>query len=750
MTISLPIIGKYGWGAALNAALSELDSRTEDLDLDTGRLSEAGLSATIAAELTTTTRVDMNEIVWPQGLVAFFPLTEEYMTPEGDALSVGGIQQFVAKKVSGTVSFDALRAGPLGPALNFGGPASPNCWVIGGIEPDADDIGALDLSDPDTGFTVFSWTLPEDNWSDMAFRHGSHVESGPRAARQYADYYNGYGYGGLFRNSPHLGAQDGPTPGMPWNLDFPSSARRYHSRWTFAVGTYDNEKMVAYVDGVADTYLHYTDPAPGGGYTQRVDISKNPYFPIYGTKGINPSTAKKGYSIGGALHGGTPYTVVNSMKGLGQAFGVFNRALTPEEVWSLNMQFVALFKRTAGAEKPLVLFDYHSGTATGPIPTAELGWKTIAGPYAEDKSRDTITPGYRLSAPTVATSHMTRNPDTFPAVSWFPLDGVRSPHIRRVTFDLNSTLAADSQRFIIKIDGVWYASETVFDTTVEHAIAADWSGAETKTALIDLAEGNWRNLAFTDSATGQAYTPTFENLCARPSGEAGWTNWLKLGSNGLVLSETETVTAPKVGTKARRYTVTTAASGASATIFETYAGLGFAAGADISCGVYVRPSVTTKMVCTPIIATPGDAILGQVTGAVVDCPANVWTFVGYQGASLATGTKAYIRIVNSSTGVLLANGVTIDADAAILVQGMNYPPDIYFDGDSPGATWAGTPHATKSSKTYNIVGSPAITLGGAALTTRIQAGELEAIGFYSPGGSGTHRIKNVKLWRKAA
>lgn len=55
MPIPLPVIGEFGWGTILNAALSTLDSRTEAVetkteDLDAGgRLSEEGLSATNVA-----------------------------------------------------------------------------------------------------------------------------------------------------------------------------------------------------------------------------------------------------------------------------------------------------------------------------------------------------------------------------------------------------------------------------------------------------------------------------------------------------------------------------------------------------------------------------------------------------------------------------------------------------------------------------------------------------------------------------
>ena len=52
MPVTLPIIGRLGWGGILNSAISNIDTRvaTAEDEITTGRLSESGLSATIAME----------------------------------------------------------------------------------------------------------------------------------------------------------------------------------------------------------------------------------------------------------------------------------------------------------------------------------------------------------------------------------------------------------------------------------------------------------------------------------------------------------------------------------------------------------------------------------------------------------------------------------------------------------------------------------------------------------------------------
>lgn len=685
------------------------------------------------------------EFTWPEGLVAFFPLAPGYVTADGGLQNADGIGRWVADKVAGTVQFDATDPGPFGPSLVFGGPSSVNAWSVGGMEPQPGEIGALDLSRFGDEFTVINWVRPTDVYGNMSFRFGSHIEAGSRSARQYGSYYNGVGYGGPFRYVPHLGAQDDATPGFRYNLDFPSTARQYTGRWAMEAGTFDGTKMVAYLDGLADFYEHYSDFADPP-YEQRVDISKNPYYPIYGDGGLNPSDTTKGFTIGGTFNGTDPYEVVNPMKGRMSGALVFNRALTPDEIMAIRLAF--LMPGEAIATFDFFAVEVH-GLPAGLVPASTLGWRSIAGQYAQDKSWVTNS-GYRILGAT-GTDHLARVADAYPAVAWFPLDGLRSTHVRRVTFDLNSTLAADPQRVIVKVGGSWYASETTFDTTVEHADEANWSAKESKELALDFAAGNWRTLAFTESGTGNTYTTTFENQVTNPSGETGWTGWTKLGSNGGVLSESETTVTPRAGTKARRYTVTTAPASGLMTICDVDAYGGFAAGSQVACGVYVRPSISTRILATAVFYTAADALLGTKNGTPLDCPANVWTFVPYVGDSFPTATKAKIRPTGSSSGTLPPIGTTFDADAAVLVEGTEFPPDTYFDGDTAGATWTGTPHASTSTKAFDDEeGGDPITLGGAALATRIQAGDLQGVGFYSPAGSGTHRVRNLQLWRKPA
>lgn len=718
---------------------------------------EAQAAVDARAKLAARRALIPTDITWPSGLVAFWALNPDHATPEGHLRSAGGVDEWIAERVSGQTVFDSTDPGPFGPALKLRGMSNIDAWVVGGIDPSPDAIGRLDLSTPDTGFTVISWVKTNEQNNEMAFRHGSHIESGVNTARQYGGYYNGGGPT-KYRHVPHLGAQDGPTPGFKWNYDYPASARQYWNRWTMEVGTFDGTRMDSYVDGLRDILDRFTSQDDGAEFNRQVNISKNPYYPVYGSGGINPSSKRKAYSIGAAIHGSEPLHVTNATRGLMSGAAVFNRALTPTEIMSIRLQ-------TLMPGEPIALFDFYYSTGTsfgvGGLKAAELGWKSIAGPGATDYSHETTTPGYRISVPTSPNfGHLIRSGDANPAVGFFPLEGLRTPQARRVTADLLSTLAAPAQRLIVKVGASWYASEQTISATSEHTDATDWANAEPKSFDLDFGAGKWRPLAFSETGTGATYEVTYQNFVARPSGEAAttpWSGWTALSHNGAALAESEVTYSgtgdkprPDAGSKFRRYTVSTSPATSGFSVMRVFAGLAFTPGATTHGGIFVRPSVATRLVAQfNWLADNGSTALGTTNGLVVAAPANVWTFVPVVGTPPAGSTKANLTLgVSSEASSPAAVGVTFDADCAIVTQGTLPPPDQWFDGSSTGGSWSSTVGASLSTKTYSVEGSPPITLGPVN-EQRIVAGVLGGFGFYSPGGAGTHRLKNIRLWRQS-
>lgn len=428
------------------------------------------------------------KLTWPQSLVAFFPMNK---VTDDSLVSTEGVAPFRAELIQGSAKVDGSNPGPFGPSTVFDGSTA---YAVGGANPAATAIGDLDVTKTTGRFTVVAWVKDEGGPSQMEFRAGSHVEGGPLTARQYGLYFNAFGYGASRRVSPHMSTQDGGTPGYPWNVDLGASARQVDTgSWHMEVASYDGEKLVAYIDGVPDSYPDYSEPEPDPGYSkQRLHISKNPYF---NDGGINSSPTKKIFTIGAALIGETPYTPVNHTKGWIGGVAVFNEALSAEEIKHIRLA-------TLGPDEPVVDLDFFS-TARGQLPAQFLGWKSFETYAAKDVSAslDAAT-AYHLFTPTEDTGHLVRQGGgTEPGLVYFPLTPFSAGEVSRVTFDLNSsTPDASPQHLVARFGDQWYGTSEQFWTEKNHTSSSDWSSAEPRSVDLFAATTKWRVLEFDPKA----------------------------------------------------------------------------------------------------------------------------------------------------------------------------------------------------------------------------------------------------------
>lgn len=420
------------------------------------------------------------KLVWPKGLVAFFPMN----SLRGDTFTSTKGQPFAAQLFDGTAKVDRAIRGPFGPSIYFDGKTT---YTIGGREPAADAIGALDVAKSTGEYTIITWVRDMGGSTNMEFRAGSHVEDGPRTARQYGLYFNGHGYGGHRRVTPHISNQDGPTPGYPYNVDFGATARQIGTgRWHMEAGTYDGSKMVGYLDGVPDSFPDFTERAPEPGYSaQREHISKNPY---YNAKGINDSPTKKVFSIGGSLIGDSPYVPVNQTKGWIGGLAVFNRALTDAQIKRIRLA-------TLPSRKPILDFDFFS-TRTGALPAQELGWKSYGGPGVLDASAYVQANSYHLIAPSTTSAALVREGGSFPALTYFPLTPLRAGEIARATFQMTAANTSSPQRLAVRFGQQWYATAESYTARSATMDASDWTAATTIHVPLTRDADSWRSLGF--------------------------------------------------------------------------------------------------------------------------------------------------------------------------------------------------------------------------------------------------------------
>jgi hypothetical protein len=388
-----------------------------------------------------------------------------------------------------TVVKDTVDVGPFGPSLVLDG---KTVFVKDG------DIGGLDVTrNGGNQVTVVNWVndtagTHDEMGAGISFRAGSHCEGGPEAARQYGSYFDAIRYISSHGHyTPHIGAQDGPSPGFAYNHDYAASAREYFTgvgqgQWHMEAFTYDGEKIIAYVDGLADEWKAVAEPPPPEpGFIEHPTVDRNPYF---AGKLINRSSTMKRFSIGAAVLGEPPsFNGWNFTTGKLGGVAVFNRALTAEEIMAIRLG-------TLRAEEPITMYSFEV-SAPGPHALNEIGWTALSGPDNVNVSTDRVGDEYRVSRPGGATKAFLRKASTRLGAAWVPVTGLSGLQVKRVRFKLLSALPSSApQRILIRTGDTWWASDTAYATVRAHADQANWVRAETMTHAMSWDPGVWRSV----------------------------------------------------------------------------------------------------------------------------------------------------------------------------------------------------------------------------------------------------------------
>lgn len=444
-------------------------------------------------------RIDAGTFAWPKGLVSLWDFQGDAAGGNTVTSRTGPQSTTLTARGSKTVGKDSGDPGPFGPSLVLDG---ETVFVKDG------DLGQLDVSKSGGQVTVINWVNDTANNHDdivndkptnsLAFRAGSHVEGGPGETRQYGSYFDAPFFLGWSHAhySPHIGAQDGPSPGYPWNRDYAGSARKYFTgvgqgQWHMEAFTYDGHQIVAYVDGLTDIWKGVAEPAPiVPGFTMHETVDRNPYVL---NKPINGSPTTKRFTIGAALYGEPPFPGINFTKGKLGGVAVFNRALTSDEILAIRL----------GTLRPGDAITKYSFEVTSPGAHAlgDIGWTAKAGANCTDVSWG-VDEDYRVSRPEGATKAFLRKASTSIGAAWVPLSSLSNTQVKRVRFKLASrTPAAAGQRVLVRVGDRWWASATEYATKTPQPDAPDWSRAEVMTHIMSWEKGNWRSVTVDDSGT---------------------------------------------------------------------------------------------------------------------------------------------------------------------------------------------------------------------------------------------------------
>lgn len=201
---------------------------------------------------------------------------------------------------------------------------------------------------------------------------------------------------------------------------------------------------------------------------------------------------------------------------------------------------------------------------------------------------------------------------------------------------------------------------------------------------------------------------TAVNYVSNPSFETATTGWAG-NAGGETLTRTVTPAQAQAG-DAYLHVAATASSNSG--VFYSLSGL--TAGATLTVSAYVRVVSATGAVYLRAITTSGPAL----TVASSATTSSSWQRLSVQITLPVGSTSMNVVITNNAAAT-----VTFDLDAVQAVVGGATP---YFDGDTPGCDWSGTPHASTS-----LRAAP----GGARFRAMIGDLEAKAAKLASEGGT---------------
>lgn len=674
--------------------------------------------------------VDAGSFPWPSGLVGLFNFQQDVNGGTTLTSRVSAQVATLTARGTKTVVLDAADPGPFGPSLVLDGAT---------VFAKQGSLGALDLSTYGNQFTVISWTKDtagnhDDGANGIAFRAGSHDDVTP--ARQFGLYFDGNGWiwshGHL---TPHLGAQDGPSPGYPFNRDYAASARKYFTgtgqgQWHMEAGTFDGSQIIAYIDGLTDSWQAAPEPPPSvlgfadGIYVPQV-VDRNP-FVIH--KGINRSQTQKIFTIGGTC-GVSPDAGQSWTTGKLGGIAVFNRALTADEIMKIRLGTLL-----SGEAITMFGFEYAS---TGQKALKRIGWTAKGGNNSDVSGLTSTGSEFGATRPVSGQkSYLGKTSNTLSA-AWGSVTGLSASQIARTRFKLLSALTTSAPvRILAKVGAQWWASQSTFAATGSHASDTDWSGAESKVLSMNWGIGNWLPVTMLDTPTAQ----TFINLAQNPSVSVNATNWFKAGA---AANATATGRTAITGGFAYRltWTGTDTAAGAGG-------GLANAAIPGLTAGTMYSASMVAICSKAQLLhleinwCDSSGTTLSISGGGCVTVAANTPTTLVATGIAPAGAVKATLKVSPPAAGgTNWVNGDTLDMTKAIVVAGIALPPA--FDGDTATATWSGTAGASTSTMTaigagtyQNQCTNPSLSVNATNWFKSSSAANATATGRVSDGAGG--------------
>lgn len=220
------------------------------------------------------------------------------------------------------------------------------------------------------------------------------------------------------------------------------------------------------------------------------------------------------------------------------------------------------------------------------------------------------------------------------------------------------------------------------------------------------------DVTLTDT-TGAKQIRTATNYATNPRAALGTTNWSGATSAGTGGTWDAGTSVPTGGPSSDcpsffRKTITAAPSGGTMQLSALGAGITIDVGdigSSFTMTMFARSSESVTGVTFDLQWYNGSTFLSSIPSAAVNLVAGVWLpLPAVTGIAPATATRIQPRLNFPVSGVSggVAIGDTFDATGLLPIKTIPGLTVDYFDGSVAGGSWAGTVHASRSSKVVGI------------------------------------------------
>lgn len=311
------------------------------------------------------------------------------------------------------------------------------------------------------------------------FIAGMWQEDDANPRRQYGLFYSLPVYGGNYRSCMHISKTGGPSEGRTFSVDYSSNGfTQGDTGWTCLSGTYDGSLIKSFKDSAFEPYALYQE-------TAEISYPKNPYnF----TAGLN--TIDCDFTVGAVK---LTSAMGNFLSGRLSNLMVFNRALSATEL-SKCQRWI-----DSGGLYGFRMSLFRSNPASEAVNT--IGCYAYTGTACTDQSASTANNWLRNTS--TGNGFVQTNGSLGIRAFIYPYvpSGLTTENIDSLSIEQANVNLADKFRILVKIDGVYYATESEYGVDIVSTGPADWANSKVGILTFAKTASLWRDVSLVPGST---------------------------------------------------------------------------------------------------------------------------------------------------------------------------------------------------------------------------------------------------------